>query len=90
MRVKVPSCGDYEARYPSVALVILIALVAFAIGCGDKADPKEVLTPADVQEAFEHQGLDLAPYGMGPGIPATTRRGGSARFHWLPRRAAAA
>jgi hypothetical protein len=56
-----------------LALLALIALAAFAGGCGDSGDSGErkiVLTAADVRKAFQHQGLDLAAYEIGPGIPA--------------------
>ena len=58
---------------PYLALLAAIAVAAFASGCGDSGDrgePKIVLTAADVHKAFEHQGLDLAAYEVGPGIPA--------------------
>jgi len=56
-----------------LALLAAIAVAAFASGCGDGGDsgePKIVLTAADVRKAFEHQGLDLAAYEVGPGISA--------------------
>ena len=53
-----------------LALLGSIALVALAGGCGGSGDTKEVLTAAEVRKAFEHQGLDLAAYEVGPGIPA--------------------
>ena len=55
------------------ALLVLAGVAALASGCGDSGaggEPKIVLTAADVRKAFEHQGLDLAAYEVGPGIPA--------------------
>jgi hypothetical protein len=55
------------------AAALVAALAAFASRCGDTGDsgePKVVLTAADVQKAFADQGLDLAAYEIGPGIPA--------------------
>jgi len=52
---------------PYLALLAAIAMAALASGCGDR---NEVLTAADVREAFAHQGLSLEAYEIGPGIPA--------------------
>jgi hypothetical protein len=52
-----------------LALLAVIVLLALGNGCGDESDRKEALTAADVQEAFARQGLDLAAFQIGPGIP---------------------
>jgi hypothetical protein len=63
---------------PFLALVVAIALVALASGCGDKGDGKEVLTTADVEETFADQGLSLEDGGeILRGVPSLRYPGGS-------------
>jgi hypothetical protein len=55
-----------------VVILILTALVSVS-GCrpsGDSGEPKVVLTTADVQKAFEDQGLNLEAFTVSWGIPA--------------------
>jgi hypothetical protein len=52
---------------PCLALLAAIAVAALAGGCRDE---KDVLTAADVREAFAHQGLGLEAYEVGSAIPA--------------------
>lgn len=52
---------------PWLALLAAIAVVALVGGCGDN---KDVLTAADVREAFAHQGLGLEAFEVGGEIPA--------------------
>jgi hypothetical protein len=57
----------------TAAALVVAAPAVVVSGCrdsGDSGEPKVVLTTADVQDAFAHQGLDLASYEIGPGIPA--------------------
>ena len=59
--------------FATAATLVVASCAALASGCGDSGDSGEakiVLAAADVREAFEHQGLDLAGYEVGPGIPA--------------------
>jgi len=57
----------------TAAALVVAAFAVLAAGCGDSADsaePKFVLTAADVQKAFADQGVGLAAYEIGPGTPA--------------------
>lgn len=66
--------ADLEAadvrKQSCLAFLAAIVVAVLASGCGDKGGRNEVLTATDVRKAFEHQGLRLEAYEVGPGIPA--------------------